>query len=376
MRNITMILLLLCINATAQIRTNEIQVETRDNVRIEDPTYIVEPAEVKPNFQIQDGKTGRAFTVTPYFQPTIAVGTHYVQGIKIQQRNAYQIPSGIVDNGYRMALDISGHVTEHSNFFGRLKQQTGIRLHHGAHTNSGPGTITNVVGLHLIGLENGGATLTNKWSLFQVNSGFNNFFQGKLRIGGPSEMGTPPTEQLEVVGNIDLNGNIDISGNVTSNLTTHGTITSGGNVTVNGDLSVTGDVNGSLTTTGPITSGGNVHANGGFYGGNGLEVYNLRGYGGGSRTATINLRAANKNFHANVTITGQQGNLHNEKHMWHGAVTYDHTHNQMNVYTISSQGVNVSVQKNNGQIQLMITSTAGYGLYVVYRGTAMISSGT
>lgn len=137
-------------------------------------------------------------------------------------------------------------------------------------------------------------------------------------------------------------------------------------------------LNGNLTSTGSITSDGNIHSGGSFYGGNGLELYNLRGYSGGSRTTSINLRAANKSFHAQVTITGQQGNLHNEKHMWHGAVTYDHANNQMNVYTISSQGVNVAVQKNasTSQIELVISSTASYGLYVVHRGTAMISSGT
>lgn len=350
MRNITVILLFLCTCATAQIRTNELNVEIRDNVRIEDPMVIVEPTEIKPDFEIEDGKGGKALMITPYFEPTIGSGTHYVQGLKIQQRYAYKIPAGFIDNGYRMALDISGHVTEHSNFFGNLKQQTGIRLHHGAHTNSGPGTITNVVGLQLIGLENGDATLVNKWSLYQTNPAFNNYFQGKLKIGGDPEMGTTPSEQLEVHGNIDLNGNINISGDVSSDLA----------------------VNGS------ITSDGNIHSGNSFYGGNGLEIYNLRGYSGGSRTTSINLRAANKSFHAQVTITGQQGNLHNEKHMWHGAVTYDHSNNQMNVYTISSQGVNVAVQKNTStsQIELVVTSTASYGLYVVHRGTAMISSGS
>lgn len=214
MRNITVVLLFLCSYASAQIRSNEVVIEERGNVRIEDPTYIVEHAEVKPSLTIQDKKTGKAFTVTPYFEPDISLGTHYVQGIKVQQRYAYTMPSGFVDNGYRMALDVSSHVTGHSNFFGTLRQQTGIRLHHGAHTDSGPGTITNVVGLHLIGLQSGETNLVNKWSLYQTNSGFNNFLQGKLRIGGTSEMGTAPSEQLEVNGNIDLSGNQYVSGNV------------------------------------------------------------------------------------------------------------------------------------------------------------------
>ncbi len=175
---------------------------------------------------------------------------------------------------------------------------------------------------------------------------------------------------IEADANTQINDDLQLNGN----LNTTGTINSG-DVIIDGDLSINGQFNGSISSTGSIVSGGNVHSNGGFYGGNGLEVYNLRGYAGGSRTATINLRAANKSFHANVTITGQQGNTKNERHMWHGAVTYDHAYNQMNVYTISSQGVTVSVQKNNGHIQLVITSTANYGLYVVHRGTALISSG-
>ncbi len=129
----------------------------------------------------------------------------------------YDIPSGITDSGYKIAVDASAYASNNTGFAGTLNQNMAVWARSGVNA-SAPGslinnsyavkaeilnsdadsTITNAYGVHIQN-GNGTGTITNNYGLYQVTASARNYFAGNVGLGD----NTPDT-RLDVEGTIKM----------------------------------------------------------------------------------------------------------------------------------------------------------------------------
>lgn len=115
--------------------------------------------------------------------------TNYWTALQGTQRtNA--IAAGVTDSGYRVGLRSESYF-DTASFAGTLNEQYGLWSRVG--TNAGAtGTINKSYAAYLETLTNG-ATITDKWGVYQAGTGTKNYFEGKVGVGR-----TDPAELLHL----------------------------------------------------------------------------------------------------------------------------------------------------------------------------------
>ena len=110
----------------------------------------------------------------------------------------YNIAAGVVDDGYRIAVDASAYVND-TDFLGTLDEQYGVWARHGAFISGNGSTICKSYGVLIDTLTNSCTTITNLYGLYQKESTAKNYFAGAVGIGT-----TQPAEKLDVRGDIAI----------------------------------------------------------------------------------------------------------------------------------------------------------------------------
>jgi hypothetical protein len=120
-----------------------------------------------------------------------ATGDHTTNTVSLSMNNAYSIPDGFTDLGWRTPLFIDASVYN-PNFIGTLDMQFGANITYGVKFGAS-GTINNSVGLYLNGYDNGSVPIPNKFGIYQAGANFKNYFEGKVGIGTDN-----PNAKLEI----------------------------------------------------------------------------------------------------------------------------------------------------------------------------------
>ncbi len=332
------ILLLVAAPAVSQIKTSEVEILSTTNTIIENGLQL--------NQNVGVGVAPSTTQAVRIKWPSFSVesnSTKYLIGVHSELRDTYKIPSGVYDDGYRMGLNVALHVTDPA-FVGGLDEQTGIRIQYGTNAAGITGTIDRAVGLLINGLDQSPSAITNKYGVYQTGTNFINYFQGKVGIG---QISTPSSEKLEVAGNIKSSGDLIAGGGVTAS----------------------GNITSSSTVVGTA-----VQSNGALYFAGNSKLVRLLTTNNGTTpvTSDIVIESSVSNFWAQITITGNETNLHNHNFLWHGVLTWDTAYDQVSLIPISTDNISAVAVDEGGQIILRITNTLGSSHYPWVKGSAII----
>lgn len=172
-----LIALLSQISVFGQIKTTEVEVRAATDNLI---NVINGPTSVTSTLDVND-LPGSFFQILPKISMT-SDATNYERGLRVKMTDAYGIPSGVSDGGYRIGIDLNMHAGN-SNFQGFLQRQTGMRLQFGANSAEPTGTFDEVIGLRLTGLTGSGVTINKAHGIYQTGGIYKNYFEANVGIG-------------------------------------------------------------------------------------------------------------------------------------------------------------------------------------------------
>ncbi len=191
----TLILTVFSIYAFGQIKTPEVEIRAAATTWLNE---INGPTTLSGSFDVSE-IPGSFFMVSP--QITSNGGQNYERGLRVLMTDAYGIPAGVTDTGYRIGIDISAHAKE-ASFEGTLQSLQGMRIQFGTNSDSPTGTVNEVRGLNLQGLTSSNAVIGNAYAIYQSGATFKNYFQGRIGIGF-----SDPEAPLHVVAGNHINYN-------------------------------------------------------------------------------------------------------------------------------------------------------------------------
>lgn len=332
------------ISVFGQIKTPEIEIRSAATSWLNE---ISGPTTLSGSFDVSE-IPGSLFLVSP--QITSNGGQNYERGLRVLMTDAYGIPAGVVDTGYRIGIDISAHANEPS-FEGTLQSLQGMRIQFGTNSDSPTGTINEVRGLNLQGLTSSNAVIGNAYAIYQSGATFKNYFQANVGIGSNND----PQALLHLES--DLNDMsrllIDIKGasNNTGIELKASSIAGGSNwISATGDLETDGFVikgNGfmGLGTNSPA---GRLHISSSSVGGNFNNNYD-------------NLVVEHAGAHMGITLkasgTYRSGiAFGDEADDNSGRLFYDHNSNSMAFYTNDVERMRIL---DNGDVGIGTTAPIG-----------------
>lgn len=130
---------------------------------------------------VNSGKNGITFGVRGIYPSVTANGTNYYKQMEVGEP-MYNIPQGIVDNGYRIGLAVQGYVLS-DDFKGTLNTQIGAWIRAGAFLDKPTGTINSSCALRIDNIDGANVKILDKYAIYQTSTTAKNHFAGPLCVG-------------------------------------------------------------------------------------------------------------------------------------------------------------------------------------------------